>query len=243
MLVATIPLIDHFDSSAVKLDRLTALWTQVVLRLFPQPLRAQRQVRPGRRRHQDPQVRPQDAGGGQAPASAVRNSNTKPEFIMGHSLQAVSLLVQAASSFFAVPLAVRIHEGLVWSNRDRRTLLDKMLALLGIAAVEQPFYFVADAYYAAHKIVAGLLKQNNHLPTRMKSNAVAYTAYQQRGPRQARPPPGLWQQDQAQLPVASLQRLPTSPKPGLRREQGDHPVSGPRPAVASRRPAWCASSP
>ncbi len=82
-----------------------------------------------------------------------------------------------------MPLAVRIHEGLVWSNRDRRTLLDKMLALLGIAAVDQPFYFVADAYYAAHKIVAGLLKQNNHLLTRMKSNAVAYTAYQQRGPR------------------------------------------------------------
>ena len=65
-------LIDHFHSSAVKLDRLTALWTQVVLRLFPQPLRVQRQVRPGRRRHQDPQVRPQDAGG-QAPASAVRS--------------------------------------------------------------------------------------------------------------------------------------------------------------------------
>ena len=60
--------------------------------------------------------------------------------------------------------------------RSTRTLLDKMLALLGIAAVEQPFYFVADAYYAAHKTVAGLLKQNNHLLTRMKSNAVAYTA-------------------------------------------------------------------
>src|SRR5208283_3094268 len=68
------------------------------------------------------------------------DSNTKPEYIMGHSLQAVSLLVQAATSVFAVPLAARIHEGVVWSNRDRRTLLDKMLALLGIAAVEQPFY-------------------------------------------------------------------------------------------------------
>ena len=90
---------------------------------------------------------------------------------MGHSLQAVSLLVQAASSVFAVPLAARIHEGVVWSNRDRRTLLDKMLILLGIAAVEQPFYFVADAYYAAHKIVAGLLSQDNHLLTRVKSNA------------------------------------------------------------------------
>ena len=77
------------------------------------------------------------------------------------------------------------------------------------------------------------LKQNNHLLTRMKSNAVA-TAYQQRGPSAGRP--GLWQQDQAQLPVASLQRLPTSPKPGLRREQGDHPVSG-RDLLGVHRPA------
>ena len=64
----------------------------------------------------------------------------------------------------------------MWSNRDRRTLLDKMLVLLGIVAIAEPCYFVADAYYAAHKIVAGLLRQNNHLVTRMKSNAVAYTA-------------------------------------------------------------------
>ena len=110
-------------------------------------------------------------------------SNTKPEYIMGHSLQAVSLLVQAAASVFAVPLAIRIHEGVVRSNRDRRTLLDKMLALLGIVAIAQPCYFVADAYYAARKIVAGRLKENNHLVTRVKSNAVAYTAHQQRGPR------------------------------------------------------------
>ena len=32
-------LVDYFHSSAVKLDRLTALWTQLVLRLFPQKLR------------------------------------------------------------------------------------------------------------------------------------------------------------------------------------------------------------
>ena len=72
------------------------------------------------------------------------DTNSKPEFIMGHSLQAVSLLARAADSVFAVPLAARIHEGLVWSNRDRRTLLDKMLALLDTVAVDQPFYFVAD---------------------------------------------------------------------------------------------------
>jgi hypothetical protein len=58
-----------------------------------------------------------------------------------------------------------------------------LLSLLGIAAVEQPFYFVADAYYAAHKIVTGMIKQEDHLLTRVKFNAVAYTAYQQRGSR------------------------------------------------------------
>jgi DDE superfamily endonuclease len=175
------PLDDFFHSSAVKLDQLTALWTKVVLRRFPQPLRINgRYVLVG-----DGIKIPKH--GRKMPAVKLlhqqSDANTKPEFIMGHSIQAVSLLVQAASSFFAVPLAARIHEGLVWSNRDRRTLLDKMLTLLGIAAVEQPFYFVADAYYAARKIVAGLLAQDGHLVTRVKSNAVAYTPYQQRGPR------------------------------------------------------------
>jgi len=175
-------LVDHFHSPAVKLDRLTALWTQTVLRLFPQPLRVN-----GRCVVVGDGIKVPKCGRKMPAVKLLHQqseSNTKPEYIMGHSLQAVSLLVEAAASVFAVPLAVRIHEGLVWSNRDRRTLLDKMLALLGIAAIAQPCYFVADAYYAARKIVAGLLKDNNHLVTRVKSNAVAYTAHQQRGPRQ-----------------------------------------------------------
>jgi hypothetical protein len=174
-------LVDHFHSPAVKLDRLAALWTQVVLRLFPQPLRINGRcvvvgdgIKVPKRGRKMPGVKL---------LHQQSESNTKPEYIMGHSLQAVSLLVPAAASVFAVPLAMRIHEGVVWSNRDRRTLLDKMLALLGIVAIPAPYYFVADAYYAARKIVDGLLEQNNHLVTRVKSNAVAYTAYQQRGPR------------------------------------------------------------
>jgi hypothetical protein len=55
-------------------------------------------------------------------------SNSKPEYIMGHSFQAISLLVQGASGHVAaVPLTSRIHEGLVFSNRDSRTLLDKLV--------------------------------------------------------------------------------------------------------------------
>ncbi len=174
-------LVDHFHSPAVKLDRLAALWTRTVLRLFPQPLRTNGRcivigdgIKVPKRGRKMPGVKL---------LHQQSESNTKPEYIMGHSLQAVSLLVQAAASVFAVPLAIRIHEGVVWSNRDRRTLLDKMLTLLGIVAIAEPCYFVADAYYAARKIVTGLLKENNHLLTRVKSNAVAYTAHQQRGPR------------------------------------------------------------
>lgn len=149
-------LLDHFHSSGIELDRLSALWARAVLGLFPSPVRINgRLVLVG-----DGIKAPKR--GKKMPAVKLLHqqseSNTKPDYITGHSLQAVSLLVQAASSVFAVPLAARIHEGVVWSNRDRRTLLDKMISLIGITDVDQPFYFVADAYYGAQKIIAGLLK-------------------------------------------------------------------------------------
>jgi hypothetical protein len=102
------------------------------------------------------------------------DSNTKPEYIFGHSCQALAVLTQALSSVFALPLACRIHEGTVFSNRDHRTLLDKMILLLDSLDLKEPFYFVADAYYASGKIVRGLLAHGNHLVTRVKSNSVAY---------------------------------------------------------------------
>jgi len=140
---------DSFHSSAVKLDQLTALWTSLLQRLLPQTLRVNgryvlvgdcikipkcgRKITGVKLLHQNPE------------------SNAKPQYITGHSLQAVSPLVQAAASVFAVPLVARIHEGVVWSNRDRRSLLDKMICRLGITGVEQSFYFVADAYIARRR--------------------------------------------------------------------------------------------
>ncbi len=56
-------------------------------------------------------------------------------------------------------------------------MLDKMLAVLGILAIKEPFYLVADAYYAAGKVARGLLEQNNHLLTRVRSNAVAFNQH------------------------------------------------------------------
>jgi hypothetical protein len=104
-------------------------------------------------------------------------NNSKPEYIMGHSFQAISLLVSGpALCFAAVPLISRIHEGLLWSRNCKRTLLDKMAQLfLEVAAhLELPLTLVADAYYASRKILLPLLKKGHHLVTRLRITAVAY---------------------------------------------------------------------
>lgn len=212
-------LLDHFHSRAVQLDRLSALWTQAVLRLFPDPLRVN-----GRRILVGDGIKIPKRGKKMPAVKLLHQqseSNTKPEYIMGHSLQAVSLLVQAAHSAFAVPLAVRIHEGLVGSNRDRRTLLDKMLTLLGIVTLNDPFYFVADAFYASGKIVSGLLKQNNHLVTRVKSNAVAYAPHLQQGPTK-RGRPRLYG---TKVKLKSLLNQPTPTQSAPSPVYGEHNVT------------------
>ncbi len=167
-------LLDSFHSSAIKLDGMTRLWVQVVLRHFPGVLRVGGRlvlvgdgIKIPKRGRKMPAVKL---------LHQESDCNTKPEFIMGHSFQAVAVLVSAAKSTFAVPLASRIHEGVVLSNRDQRTLLDKMVLLLESLCIEQPFYFVADAYYANRKLIRGLLSQGNHLVTRARINAVAYQA-------------------------------------------------------------------
>jgi hypothetical protein len=166
------PLRRCFHSTAIKLDQLTALWVQAVLRLFTNPVRFNGRlvlvgdgVKVAKRGRKMPAVKL---------LHQQSNCSTKPEYIMGHSMQAVALLVNAASSVFAVPLAIHIHEGLLWSNRDKRTLLDKMLDLIKSLKVPEHCYFVADTYYAAGKVVDGLLRQGNHLVSRVKSNAVAW---------------------------------------------------------------------
>lgn len=106
-------------------------------------------------------------------------SNSKPPYIMGHSLQAISLLVSGPAGHAAsIPLTARIHEGIVLSNRDQRTLLDKMvglfLSLVGVWGQSQKVLLVADAYYASRKVILPLLAKDHQLVTRSRVNAVAY---------------------------------------------------------------------
>ena len=121
-------LLDFFHSPALNLGELTRRWVNAVVRSFPGIL-----TKNGRLLIVGDGLKIPKSGRKMPGVKLLHqesDSNTKPEYIMGHSCQTAAILVGAQQSVFAVPLASRIHEGLVFSNRDTTTLLDKMLSLI-----------------------------------------------------------------------------------------------------------------
>jgi hypothetical protein len=167
-------LLHLFHSKAVNLDLLTSCWVRLVLALF-QPVMAGPYLvclADGIKAPKEGRKMP-----GVKLLHQESTSNSKPSFIMGHSLQAISLLVQApAGAVSAVPLTSRIHEGVVMCSLNKKTLLDKMVILMfsAIEGLNRKFLLVADAYYASRKLIIPLLDKDHQLLSRVRSNAVAY---------------------------------------------------------------------
>ena len=164
-------LLDFFHSPAVDVACLTRLWTPRALSLFPVHRFAGRPVLLG-----DGIKIPKS--GRKMPAVKLLHQesegNTKPEYIMGHSIQVLSVLVAAGASFFAVPLAGRIHEGVKFTNRDQKTLPEKFADLLDSLGIAGPFYLVADAYYACKQVILHLQRSGSHLISRVRRSTTAY---------------------------------------------------------------------
>jgi len=163
-------LLDFFHSSSLCIDKLAGCWTRLVISRHPKLVKSEERL-----------VLVADGikvakSGKKMPAvkrlHQESESNTKPEYIMGHSIQAISVLATWGQSVVAIPLIARIHEGLKFTNRDKRTLPDKMNSMLNALPIEQPFYLVADAYYACAKVADGIC--GGHLITRVKTNVVGY---------------------------------------------------------------------
>lgn len=166
-------LLDFFHSTAVNVDLLGRCWTALILNIGSKFLLRHN----GRVIILGDGIKAPKCGRKMPSVKKLHQeseSNTKPAYIFGHSCQAITIVAGFMETFFAIPLACRIHEGLVFSNRDRRTLLDKMAVLLRSVVIQQPYYFVADAYYACKTTIRELLADGNHLISRARSNAVAY---------------------------------------------------------------------
>jgi hypothetical protein len=181
-------LLHLFHTPGLDLDKLTGAWTELVLRLFT-PLRINDRlvlIGDGLKVAKEGQKMP-----------AVKKlhqssqNNSKPAYIFGHSFQALGLLARGPLGHLCcVPLTSRIHEGVVFSNRDRRTLLDKFVTLFldVVNALNNPAVLIVDAYYACRKVLRALLAAGHHVITRVRANAVAYSpAIQPKTRRRGRP--------------------------------------------------------
>jgi hypothetical protein len=164
-------LLDFFHSSGINLEKLSQQWFLVMLKTNHAHIVNGRLIilGDGIKIAKEGKKMP-----GVKSLHQESDSNSKAEYIMGHSCQAISLLMTASSYFFSVPIVCRIHEGVVLSNRSGKTLSDKLILMILDVDIKSPFYLVADAYYANRKIVNGLLLRGDHLITRVGKSAVAY---------------------------------------------------------------------
>ena len=162
-----------FHSTGADPERVAALWTQTVLtRMDPLLLRSG-----GRPVFLADGIKIAKAGRKMPAVKKLHqesDNNTKPEYIFGHSCQAVAAVVRAAAGYFALPLACRIHEGVVFDACDRRSQLDRLVEMILALGVSVPAVLVADAYYAAAKVIRPLLAAGWHLVSAVRMNAVAY---------------------------------------------------------------------
>jgi hypothetical protein len=174
---------EFFHSKALDIEKLTRLWFQLIQKIHPDIFRINGRIvllGDGLKVPQSGRKMP-----GVKRLHQPSESNTKPAYIMGHSCQAIALLAGAKfRTLLAIPLAARIHEGVLFNNNDKRTLLDKMVLLIDSLGITVPFYFIADAYYTSKKIIRGVLANDNHLISRIKKAAVAYAPPKpRRGPQ------------------------------------------------------------
>jgi hypothetical protein len=169
------PLLAFFHSSALPLAPLLAAWVKLALSLFSPVTEADYLVfladglKVGKEGRKMPAVKC---------LHQESEDNSKAEYIMGHSFQALSLLVASATGqAFAVPLVARICEGLIWKRSGPRAsqlarLVDLFLEVTGLAAVRG--LLVADAYYANRTVIGPLLAQGHQLVSRVRLNTVAF---------------------------------------------------------------------
>ena len=165
--------LNFFHSKALNLNVLTNLWIGICFKLFTPlsedgcPVLAGDGIKVAKEGRKMPAVKS---------LHQESNDNSKPEYIMGHSLQAICLLAKSiCGTVFAVPLVSRIHEGIVVSNRDQRTIVDRMAELLKetVRVLGKPVIFVADNYYGNKKIAKALGEIQSFLVSRLRKNAVA----------------------------------------------------------------------
>lgn len=180
-------MLNFFNSTAINLEILQSIWIQIVftkfnssiVRINGRCIIAGDGIKIGKEGKKMPGVKW---------LHQESESNSKAEYIMGHSIQALSILTNGLGTYFAIPLAGQIHEGIRLHYKDSRTLLDKMFELLIGLNIPVACYLVLDKYYCSGRFMKQLVSKNIHIVTMMKKSAVAYALPEaQKSGRRGRP--------------------------------------------------------
>jgi hypothetical protein len=102
---------------------------------------------------------------------------SKPEWIRGHYFSALGQLLGAERALFAVPLILKLHDGIhPVDEASAGTLVDKM-ADLCLAYMVKGSYVILDAYYASVKVLGPLRTAGCHVISRARITTVATAAF------------------------------------------------------------------
>jgi hypothetical protein len=104
-------------------------------------------------------------------------NNSKAEYIMGHFLQAISLVViSPLDKIAAIPIIARIHDGIVYSNRSQQTVINRFAGLVDKITTDagQQAIVVADAYYAVKSMIFEAAEIGLVLVSRVQHNCAAH---------------------------------------------------------------------
>jgi hypothetical protein len=182
-------LLNNFHSDGINLEKLNSFWFSLSLKMFKNCLVKLN----GRLLFVGDGIKIPKEGKKMPGVKLLHQSsqsNSKAEYIMGHSLQALSLLVMGGGSFLAIPLVCRIHEGIRLGPKDKKTLIDKFFELVRDLLGTSMAYLVADAYYCCGHLARALQSLGIDLITRVRKNAVAYIPYN--GPQKGRGRPKVY---------------------------------------------------
>ena len=178
-------MLNFFSSEGVNLELLLSLWLQLVFLRFDNLVKLNNRhlivadgIKIGKEGKKMPSVKwlHQDS-----------DSNSKAQYIMGHSLQAIAILAKSVKNYFAIPLTARIHEGIRFDVKDKSTLLDKLFELLLELNLPGLYYLVVDKYYCSGRLMKKLVEKDIHMITMMKKNAVAYYPVEEKKKGRGRP--------------------------------------------------------
>ena len=99
------------------------------------------------------------------------DNTSKPDWIRGHYFGCLSILLGSVDALFAVPIVLRIQDGLQQHKDQTITLVDRMAAMC-VPLATTGSYVVLDAYFAAGSLIATFRENQLHLISRVRINTV-----------------------------------------------------------------------